>query len=143
MDIRSEMARQVVFGGKTSLKRNIIEKMQSTDENKYLKEFTPEELMTFVGYIAKQKDEQLEVEEMKKIRSKSKDKKFYNKNNEVAKEAINILEEKINNIRENKKEEEMSEIDEYIYNIAEEYIKAEQEMKTNEENGKKKDMGQR
>ena len=55
------MYENVVFGEETFLKRNIIERMQNMGENKYLKEFTPEELMTFIGYIAKQKDGEIET----------------------------------------------------------------------------------
>ena len=76
--------------------------------------------MTFIGYIAKQKDGEIETEELKKIREKSKDKNFSDVNSQVAKEALNILEEKITNLKENKKEENISKIDEYIYKIAEE-----------------------
>lgn len=136
---RKRMSENVVFGEETFLKRNIIERMQNMGENKYLKEFTPEELMTFIGYIAKQKDGEIETEELKKIREKSKDKNFSDVNSQVAKEALNILEEKITNLKENKKEENISKIDEYIYKIAEEYIKAEEKIKTEKKNAKKEE----
>lgn len=133
------MSENVVFGEETFLKRNIIERMQNMGENKYLKEFTPEELMTFIGYIAKQKDENLGNEEVQKIIEKLKDKSISDANSQVAKEALNILEEKITNLKENKKEENISEIDEYIYKIAEEYIKAEEKIKTEKKNAKKEE----